>query len=109
MSSPQKLDDAIYSKIQDLCAQGDELAKASDFPSALEKYWAAWDLVPEPKTEWEAATWILAAVGDANFLGGDFAAGRDNLSNATSQAIDSAHAGDWLSNAGHATRPSKGS
>ena len=32
--------------------------------------------------QWEAATWILAAVGDVNFLGGDYVAGRDNLSNA---------------------------
>ena len=45
-------------------------------------YWKAWDLLPEPKTEWDAATWILAAVGDANFLGKDYKAGRDNLSNA---------------------------
>ena len=29
--------------------------------------------------EWEAATWILAAIGDANFLSGDYVAGRDNL------------------------------
>jgi hypothetical protein len=28
----------------------------------------------------EAAAWILAAIGDVNFLTGDFAAGRDNLS-----------------------------
>ena len=42
----------------------------------------SWDLLPEPKTDWEAATWILAAVGDANFLGGDYVAGRDNLGTA---------------------------
>jgi hypothetical protein len=29
-----------------------------------------------------AATWILAAIGDANFLSGDFEAGRDNLGTA---------------------------
>src|SRR5262249_43590057 len=43
------------------------------------EYWAAWDLLPQPQTQWEAATWILGAIGDANFLGEDFAAGRDNL------------------------------
>jgi hypothetical protein len=32
-------------------------------------------LLPEPQTDWEAATWILAAIGDANFLGDDFTAG----------------------------------
>jgi hypothetical protein len=42
----------------------------------------AYDVLPEPKIKWEAATWILAAIGDANFLGGDFVAGRDNLASA---------------------------
>ena len=32
------------------------------------------------KTEWAAATWILGAIGDANFFSDDFDAGRDNLS-----------------------------
>jgi hypothetical protein len=35
-----------------------------------------------PKTEWETATGILVAIGDANYLDGDYVAGRDNLSTA---------------------------
>lgn len=70
----------LQAEIDRLCAQGDADADRARFPDALGAYWAAWDLLPEPKLECEAATWILAAVGDANFLGGDFAAGRDNLS-----------------------------
>lgn len=46
------------------------------------KYWSAWDLLPAPQTKWDAVTWLLAAIGDANFLQGNFEAGRDNLSNA---------------------------
>ena len=76
------LPDTIHAEIERLCALGDGRAEAERYAEALENYWAAWDLLPEPKTEWEAATWILAAVGDANFLGGDYAAGRDNLANA---------------------------
>ena len=68
-----------HEQIQALCAAGDELAEEEQFAAALAKYWEAWDLLPEPQTGWEAATWILAAIGDANFLGGDFTAGRDNL------------------------------
>ena len=75
-----ELDDTTHEQIQSLCADGDELAKNGKFPAALKKYWAAWDLLPEPQTEWDAATWILAAIGDACFLSGDFVAGRDNLS-----------------------------
>jgi tetratricopeptide (TPR) repeat protein len=77
-----ELDPAVHERIQALCAQGDALAENDRFPAALKKYWAAWDLLPEPRTAWEAATWILGAIGDANFLGGDFAAGRDNLTHA---------------------------
>src|SRR5262245_51066190 len=72
----------VHTEIQRLCALGDEAAAQQQFAQALTSYWAAWDLLPEPQTEWEAATWILAAIGDANFLGRDYAAARDNLSTA---------------------------
>ena len=78
----KKLPQAVSEQIDALCAQGDSLAKQQKYPDALKAYWSAWDLLPEPKTDWEASTWILAAVGDANFLGGDFVAGRDNLASA---------------------------
>jgi tetratricopeptide (TPR) repeat protein len=77
-----EIEDHIHEEIKSHCEAGDERASAKAFSEALTFYWKAWDLLPEPKTEWEAATWILAAIGDANFLSGDFAAGRDNLSNA---------------------------
>ena len=77
-----ELSDEIHSEIQRYCAAGDDLAKARKFSEALPSYWAAWDLLPEPKVDWTAATWILAAIGDANFLLGDYVAGRDNLSQA---------------------------
>lgn len=77
-----ELDDKTYSEIQDLCAQGDNFAEQANFRVALETYWKAFDLVPEPKTDWDTSTWILTAIGDTNFLGNDFQAGVDNLSNA---------------------------
>jgi hypothetical protein len=76
------LPDPIHDEIKRLCAIGDEHARRLAYADALTSYWAAWDLLPEPKTEWGAATWILAAIGDVNFLGADYVAGRDNLSNA---------------------------
>jgi tetratricopeptide (TPR) repeat protein len=75
-----ELSEGIHERINALCRDGDELANRGDYPLALEQYWAAWDALPESKTDWEAATWILGAIGDANCLGGDFVAGRDNLS-----------------------------
>ena len=74
------LSDEAHERIQALCEKGDALTKKGQYPAALQQYWAAWDLLPAPQTDWEAATWVLAAIGDANFLGGDYTAGRDNLS-----------------------------
>src|SRR6185369_15485294 len=76
-----ELPDSVHDEIKRLCAMGDKHAEARAFSNALTNYWEAWDLLPEPKTDWEAATWILVAIGDANFLGADYDAGRDNLSN----------------------------
>lgn len=77
-----ELPEAIHSEILRLSAEGDALAGQRNFSAAIPLYWQAWDLLPEPQTEWEAATWLLAAIGDANFLGQDYIAGRDNLSTA---------------------------
>ena len=74
-----QISNAVLAEIDRLCALGDADADLSNFPHALEHYWTAWDLLPEPKIACQEATWILAAIGDVNFLGGDFIAGRDNL------------------------------
>jgi hypothetical protein len=74
-----ELPDSVHGEIKRLCAVGGEHAERRAYPDALASYWAAWDLLPEPKRAWETATWILVAIGDANYLGGDYVAGRDNL------------------------------
>lgn len=72
----------IYAEVTRLSAVGDQLAGATKYQDAIATYWKAWDLLPEPKLEWGAALWILAAIGDANFLNKDYVACRDNLSSA---------------------------
>ena len=66
----KELDDKIHNEIKKLCATGDELAKNKEYPKAIETYEKALDILPEEKTEWTATTWILVAIGDANFLSG---------------------------------------
>jgi len=75
-----ELSNEVFDRIQTLCKQGDAYLEAGNYRASLEQYWSAWDLLPEPQTTWETATWILAAIGEANFLCGDYSAGRDNLS-----------------------------
>lgn len=82
MSEKMDLRADVHEEVKRLCAEGDRHAKLGEFSSALGLYWSAFDLLPEPTTDWEAGTWVLAAIGDANFLSADFEAGRDNLSNA---------------------------
>lgn len=77
-----ELPENIHSEIERLSAEGDALAEEQKYSEAIPVYWQAWDLLPEPKTGWNAATWLLAAIGDANFLCRDYTAGRDNLSTA---------------------------
>lgn len=75
----KELNHALFSQVRQLCGEGDELALLEQYGKALSKYWEAWDLLPEPQTEWLAATWILAAIADANYRSGNYQAGRDHL------------------------------
>jgi hypothetical protein len=51
-----------HEQILALREQGDHHADVGDYGAALQAYWEAWDLLPEPGTQWEAATWLLAAM-----------------------------------------------
>ena len=77
-----ELDEHLQGMINAHSSQGDAFADKGDYANALAEYWKAFDFIPEPKTNWEATTWVLSAIGDANFLGKDFQAGVDNLSSA---------------------------
>ncbi|WP_246637317.1 tetratricopeptide repeat protein [Burkholderia catarinensis] len=77
-----ELDNVLYERIGALSEAGDALAEDEDYEGALAKYREAFDLLPEPKTRWEAGTWLMAAIGDANFHQADYAAGRDNFGHA---------------------------
>ena len=46
------------------CSNGDLLLDEGQFDVALAAYQAAMALIPEPKENWEASTWIYTAIGD---------------------------------------------
>ncbi|GAB7549689.1 tetratricopeptide repeat protein [Cupriavidus sp. 8B] len=72
-----QLDESIYTVIKRHCAEGDRFADERQYRSAVGAYNKAWELIPAPKNDWEASTWILAAIGDACFLGGHPASSKE--------------------------------
>lgn len=62
-----ELSDEVYDKITALSEKGDEYAEKEQFTSALKQYEEALNLLPEPKTDWEAATWLYTAIGDVHY------------------------------------------
>jgi tetratricopeptide (TPR) repeat protein len=59
-----ELDGEFHARIVRLGEEGDELAKVGKDPEALDKYYEAWELVPDPKQDWECSTWILSSMGE---------------------------------------------
>lgn len=74
-----ELDDDIYDKITLLSKEGNKLINADKFDDAIDKFNKALNLVPEPKTDWEASTWLYTAIGDAYFLKGEYPKSLDNF------------------------------
>src|SRR5690349_5930934 len=70
---------AVHEAIQRHCANGDALAEGRQYEAAVQEYNRAWAMVPDPKTEWNASTWIRAAIGDACFLSGYLTSAREAL------------------------------
>ena len=62
------LDDQTYSKIQQHSAKGDDYAEQGHSNRALAEYEAALALLPAPKDQWDAWTWLQVAIGDLWFL-----------------------------------------
>ncbi len=57
----------IDTRIKSLCAAGDALAAKGEPREAFQNYREALSILPDPVEDWEAATWILAAIGDLYF------------------------------------------
>lgn len=62
-----EMNEELYEEIVALCEKGDALFENDQFEQALHQYTVALDLVPAPKTDWEASTWIYSSLGDIYF------------------------------------------
>lgn len=77
-----ELDTHLHTRISRFCEIGDTLAEEGKYGDAIASYQYAWNLLPDPKENWEAATWILVAIGDAHFLNSNYPAARKTLEHA---------------------------
>jgi tetratricopeptide (TPR) repeat protein len=68
--------DELDDRLRRLLDEGDERLNQGRSEEAIALYETAWRLLPEPRTEQPYAVHVLAAIGDARFQRGEFAAGR---------------------------------
>ncbi|MEX2214115.1 MAG: hypothetical protein WD768_08310 [Phycisphaeraceae bacterium] len=59
---------AIQLQLDQLVAEAERLVAREEFVAAWAKYGEAMDLLPNPKEQWEAATWLLVAMGDVRIV-----------------------------------------
>jgi len=74
--------DKVFDKIEELCERGEEYMEQEKYPRAIKKFWKAFDLLPEPKTQYPAGTWLLTSIGDINFIVRNYKSGVMNLTRA---------------------------
>jgi tetratricopeptide (TPR) repeat protein len=75
-----ELNSAVAARIDAIAEQGTSLADRGDYDAAVRQYVNALELLPEPITQWDEATWLLTAIGDVQFLAGRFEEARLALS-----------------------------
>ncbi len=59
------LNEKIYARIVNFSKKGDSLLKQGSIKEAIFEYVQALRLLPKPIHDWEAATWLFTAIGDA--------------------------------------------
>jgi tetratricopeptide (TPR) repeat protein len=69
----------IQKKMDELCREGDERLDMGEFDAALESYRAAAQLIPTPKENWEATTWVYTAIGETLYFKGEYLEALQNL------------------------------
>src|SRR5262245_23213382 len=69
---PYELDAAAVLRITELCDAGDDDIEHGRVDDAIEKYQAAFQLVPTPVHAFRITMWILTALGEAFLFKRDF-------------------------------------
>ena len=64
----------IYEQIEVLSEKGNNLIDEGNDSGAEAAWRQALALLPEPKTDWDAYTWLCASIGEACYFQGNYAA-----------------------------------
>jgi tetratricopeptide (TPR) repeat protein len=72
----------LYKEIQAHCHEGERLMTAGNHNKAFHQFLQALDLLPLPREQWNAAGWILVAVGENAVRAGSFQAAEQPLQDA---------------------------
>lgn len=74
-----ELTDEQQDQLDDYCEKGNAEMDEENYAAAAEWFKKAYDLLPEPKEDWEATGYITASLGDALFSDGKFAEAKAQL------------------------------
>jgi tetratricopeptide (TPR) repeat protein len=74
-----ELSENLFDQVETLSAKGSNFFDKTAFDQALEKWVQALDLLPEPKTDWDAYTWLSTSIGDAHYQLAQFDVARQFL------------------------------
>ena len=75
----EELPPHIYEEVLALSEKGNLYAEKGDYALSLNEFNLAWELLPEPKADWNASTWLLAGMADSFFMLDDFKQSRKAL------------------------------
>lgn len=73
----------VQERVTEYACAGDDLAERGEYAAAAAEYNQAWQLLPSPKNDWEAAMWLLTSIGDAYFHSRHLTSARKALEYAT--------------------------
>lgn len=79
MNDAVAINDADFAQIEKLSEEGNALAERDDFDGAIKKFEQALAIVPSPKNDYEASTWLHASIGDMYFSKGDYETSANNF------------------------------
>jgi len=67
LEGSEELEENIYQEILKFSKKAENLFEKREYKQAIVLYNKALEIVPIPKTKWEASTWLYAGIGDSFF------------------------------------------